>query len=133
MPRVDGVKLDPLVALDDAGKPLRSKLLAVPALRDRYLANLRKLAEEDLDWKNLGPVVAGYRKLAEKAVAADTRKLSTTEDFLKLTADEVSTTPEAAPAEMRRGPGHGGMAIRAFAEQRRAFLLADPRVKGAKP
>lgn len=132
MPRVDGVKLDPLVALDDAGKPLRSKLLAVPALRDRYLANLRKLAEEDLDWKNLGPVVAAYRKLAEKAVAADTRKLSTTEDFLKLTADEVTTTPETAPAEMRRGPGHGGMAIRSFAEQRCAFLLADPRVKGEK-
>lgn len=133
MPRVDGVKLDPLVALDDAGKPLRSKLLAVPALRDRYLADLRKLAEEDLDWKNLGPVVAAYRALVEKEVAADTRKLSTTEEFLKLTADEVSTTPEAAPTEMRRGPGHGGMVIRAFAEQRRAFLLADPRVRDAKP
>lgn len=134
MPRVEGAKLDPLVALDDAGKPLRSKLLAVPALCERYLANLRELAEVDLDWKNLGPVVAGYRKLVEKEVAADTRKLSTTEEFLKLTADEVApAAAESAPAEMRRGPGHGGMALRAFADQRREFLLADPRVLQAKP
>ena len=30
-------ELDPLVGLDDTTKPLRSKLLAVPALRERYL------------------------------------------------------------------------------------------------
>lgn len=132
--RADGVKLDPLVAMDDAGKPLRSKLLAVPALKERYLAKLRTLAETDLDWKNLGPVVASYRKLVEKVVAADTRKLSTTEEFLKLTADEVSpAVAEAQPRDMRRGPGHGGMQLRAFADQRREFLLADPRVKDAKP
>lgn len=132
MRRTEGVKLDPLVGLDDAKKPLRSKLLAVPALRARYLANLRKLAEEDLDWKNRGPVVAGYRKLVETEVAADTRKLSTTGEFLKLTADVVSSTPEAEPAPMRRGPGHGGMVLRAFAEQRREFLLADPRMEEAR-
>lgn len=128
------MKLDPLVAIDDAGKPLRSKLLAVPALRERYLGKLRTLAETDLAWKNLGPVVASYRKLVETEVAADTRKLSTTEEFLKLTADEVSAVAaESAPAEMRRGPGHGGMQLRTFADQRRAFLLADPRVRDAKP
>lgn len=132
--RSDGVKLDPLVAMDDAGKPLRSKLLAVPALRERYLAKLRTLAETDLDWKHLGPVVASYRKLVEKEVAADTRKLSTTEEFLKLTADEVSPAlAEAQPREMRWGPGHSGMQLRGFADQRREFLLADPRVKDAKP
>lgn len=133
-PRAAGATLDPLVGLDDAKKPLRSKLLAVPALRGRYLANLRALAGTDLDWKSLGPVVAGYRKLVEKEVAADTRKLSTTEEFLKLTADEAAATPEAAePAPMRRGPGHGGMVLRAFADQRRQFLLADARVRDAKP
>lgn len=29
--------------------------------------------------------------------------------------------------------GHGGMQIRAFADQRREFMLADPQVKDAKP
>ena len=37
-------ELDPLVGLDDATKPLRSKLLAVPALRERYLSYVRDIA-----------------------------------------------------------------------------------------
>jgi spore coat protein CotH len=132
MPRVEGVKLDPLVGMDDARKPLRSKLLAVPALRERYLAHVRTFAQEGLDWTNLGPVVARYRALIAKEVAADTRKLSTTEEFLMLTADTPPAAAAAATAEareMRRGPGHGGMALRTFADQRREFLLADPRVQ----
>lgn len=131
-PRTEGVTLDPMVGLNDAKKPLRSKLLAVPALQARYLAHVRTLAEEDLAWKNLGPVVAGYRNLIEQAVAADTRKLSTTEEFLKLTADAAAAPAPVEPRAERRGPGHGGMALRAFADQRREFLLADPRIQGAK-
>ncbi len=129
-PRAEGVKLDPLVGLDDASKPLRSKLLAVPALRERYLANMRKFAAEDLSWEQLGPVVAAYRKLLEPEVAKDTRKNSTTEEFLKLTADtpaESATPAPAAAPDFRRGPGHGGMPLRQFADQRRAFLLERPK------
>ena len=51
--RVD-VSLDPLVGLDDASKPLRSKLLAVPALRARYLRYVREIAERWLDWQYAG-------------------------------------------------------------------------------
>ncbi len=58
MPRVDGVKLDPLVGLDDLKKPLRLRLLAVPTLRARYLAYVCTIAEEWLDWGKLGAVVA---------------------------------------------------------------------------
>jgi hypothetical protein len=112
-----GVKLDPLTGLDDAKKPLRSKLLAVPALRARYLEKIRTLAEKDLDWQKLGPVVAGYRELAGKEVAADTRKTSTTASFDALTAD----TPPAV-----EGAGRGGMVLRSFADQRRDYLLSLP-------
>lgn len=121
-PRVDGVKLDPLTGLDDAKKPLRSKLLAVPALRERYLQNIHTLAEKDLDWKNLGPIVASYRELAGKEVAADTRKTSTTAEFENLTSD----TPAAAKEGTQRGFGHGGMALKTFADQRRTYLLSLP-------
>ena len=127
---VKGVELDPLVALEDQSKPLRSKLLNVPSLRDRYLTKVRTIAETDLDWKNLGPLVAAYRGLVKDHVAEDTRKLATTEEFLKCTADTVVAAVEAA-APVRRGPGHGGMPLRAFADQRRAFLLADSRVNEA--
>ena len=120
MPRVEGVKLDPLVGLDDLKKPLRSRLLAVPALRARYLAHVRTIAEESLDWAKLGPVVAQYRALIEKEIEADTRKLTSFAAFQKTTADEPA--PAAEPG--RRGPG--AMNLRAFAEQRRAYLLSLP-------
>jgi hypothetical protein len=82
-----GVELDPLIGLDDAKKPLRSRVLAVPSLRERYLAHVRTIAEESLDWAKLGPLVAQYRTLIEKEIAADTRKLSSFATFRKVTAD----------------------------------------------
>ncbi len=105
-----GTELDPLVALDDPGKPLRSKLLQVPRFREKYLQCVRTIAEQSLDWKNLGPVVAGYRNLIEKEVEADTKKLSTLDAFLQATADSLG--------EDGRGTG-----LRGFAEKRREFLL----------
>src|SRR5205085_1208787 len=64
--RGSGLELNPLVGLNDARMPLRSRLLAVPALKERYLKYVRTIAEKQLDWKKLGPIVAVYRKLIEK-------------------------------------------------------------------
>lgn len=122
MPRFNGVELDPLVGLDDPRKPLRSKILAVPSLKTRYLQHVRTLAEESLDWKNLGPVVAQYRQLIEKAVEADTRKLSSFADFQRATADSV-------PSE--RGQPGRTTSLRAFADQRRKYLLGQTAPKTA--
>lgn len=120
-PRPSGVELDPLIGLDDLRKPLRSRLLAVPSLRARYLAHVRELAEESLDWKNLGPIVAQYRSLLSKEIEADTRKLSSYEAFQKAVADAPDT---AAPQGQRQR-----LSLRAFAEQRRRYLLNHPEVK----
>jgi hypothetical protein len=118
--RVNGVELDPLVALDDPRKPLRGKVLAVPSLRTRYLRNVKTIAEKSLDWKNLGPVVAQYRALIEKEVQADTRKLESYTDFLRFTADS---------AESATSQGRGPMILRSFADQRRKYLLDHPEIK----
>jgi spore coat protein CotH len=59
------IDLDPMVAMDDPRKPLRSKLLAVPALRAKYLAHVKELAENWLDWEKLSPIVSQYRQLIE--------------------------------------------------------------------
>ena len=95
-----GADLDPLVGLDDATKPLRSKLLAVPALRERYLGYVRDIATKWLDWQRLGPVAEGYHALIAADVKADTKKLDTYEAF------------EA-----------GLPALKSFVERRRAVLL----------
>jgi hypothetical protein len=104
-----GMELSPLVAQNDATKPIISKVLAVPALRARYLAYVREIADKSLDWKVVGPIVTQYRELIADDVARDTRKLFSTDEFLRTTADD----PNA--------PAFG--TLRNFFESRRAFLL----------
>ncbi|AMV37955.1 CotH kinase family protein [Planctomyces sp. SH-PL62] len=126
-PGFGSVDLDPLVGLDSARTPLRSKLLAVPALRARYLGYVKAIAEKDLDWETLGPIVARYKAQIDEDVRADTRKLSTYEAFLAATSpDADAPKPEAA-----RGRGRG-LSLRAFADARRKHLLGLPAVRDAK-
>jgi spore coat protein CotH len=116
MPRVEGVKLDPLVAANDANKPLLSKLLAVPSLRALYLGYVRDIAEKWLDWNKLGPIAHQYHALIAPDVKADTRKLESLEDF------ERSLTSDTQGGGFG-GPGGGRISLKAFADQRRAYLL----------
>jgi hypothetical protein len=97
------VTLDPLIGLDDEGKPLRSRLLAVPALRATYLQYVRDIAERWLDWKTLGPLALGYQRLIAADVRSDTHKLYGMEEF-----------PADAPT---------GDSTKHFADGRRAYLL----------
>lgn len=112
-----GVELDPLVGLNDSSKPLRSRLLAVPNLRRKYLEHVKTIASESLDWKNLEPVVTGYVKLIGPELQQDTRKLSSFEEF--------EQTVSAKPSDEQRGR----MGLRQFADRRRAFLLNHPAIK----
>jgi hypothetical protein len=98
-----GVRLDPLVSAGDANKPIISRVLAVPALRAKYIAYVREIAQKSLDWNALSPVVKQYRDLIAADVARDTRKLMSTEAFMAATADDGS--------------------LRTFIDGRRAFLL----------
>ena len=120
--------LDPLIGLDNQRTPLRSRLLAVPALKARYLSHVRTLAERWLDWETLGPIVERYRVLIEPVVEADTRKLSSLESFQKAVS---SNPPKANEAEARPGRGRPEPSLRAFAESRRNYLLNHQEVKKA--
>ncbi|MCC6441926.1 MAG: CotH kinase family protein [Armatimonadetes bacterium] len=110
-----GVQTDPLTAID-ADKALRCRLLAVPALRSRYLHHVQAIARKWLDWKTLGPLVAGYRALIAAEVKRDTRKLASYEEFLQATSDKAETSAAG-------GEWPGQMNLRAFAEKRREYLL----------
>jgi hypothetical protein len=94
------VQLDPLTGLNDGSKPLRSRLLAVPELRERYLGYVREIAEHWLDWNTMGPLVEEYQTLLAEHVAQDTRKLYSNDSFRGDVAN-----------------------LRSFVERRRAFLL----------
>ena len=112
---INRVELDPLVAANDPSKPLLSKLLAVPELRARYLQLMREISDKWLDWDKLGPIAEGYHKLIGVEVAADTRKLDSTEDFEKSLTQDI--------AGKGGGPGgKGTIALKNFADQRRAYV-----------
>jgi hypothetical protein len=93
--------LDLLVGLDDPSKPLRSKLLTVPALRAQYLEYSKQIATKWLAWNTLGPIVTRHQALIAADVEADPRKLESFEAFRD-----------------------GAEALRRFADERRAFVLA---------
>ena len=132
-----GVTLDPLVAASDESKPLLSKLLAVPANRTRYLSLVGEIAETWLDWEKLGPLAKEYQAVIAEAVEADTRKLNSTQAFRDSSDGAAAAAEKPAVGE---GPGSGGrggeratISLKAFAEQRRAFLLNHAAVKTARP
>jgi hypothetical protein len=116
----NGAQPDPLVAITDTNKALRHRLLAVPTLRDRYLAYVGDIAEKWLDWQRLGPLVESYRALIADDVGRDTRKLDTSENFTLGTFganDGSASLPNT---------------IKGFAELRRAALLAHPEIVRAR-
>ncbi len=108
-----GPELDPLVGLTDPSKPLRSRLLAVPALRERYLGHVRDIAETWLDWNKLEPIVQASHRLIAADVRADTRKLYDAAGFEAVVADS-------------------GNPLKAFVDRRRAYLLEYTSRAGAR-
>jgi len=110
-----GYALDPLIGLEDGSKPLRSKLLANPKLRERYLQYVREIAQS-LDWGEFGPQVAQAKHLIEESVKLDTRKLMSTQAFLEATADKAGTQT-ATPM------------LRTFADERSKYLLNHDAIK----
>jgi hypothetical protein len=117
---VPGASPDPLTTLDDPNKALRHKLLAVPALRTRYLAYMGDIAEKWLDWRRLGPIVDGYRALIDDDIKADTRKHDTYEAFLAGIYGPTDGTPPPPSS------------IKGFADLRRAALLSHPEIVKAR-
>lgn len=133
-----GMKLDPLYSIKDSGKPLISKLLAVPALKQRYLQYVKLLAENSLDWKKLGPMVENYTKMIDADVAADTHKLDTYDAFREGVGAAAAPKSEAPGGEGAAGmegpPGRRSTtSLKQFAEERRKYLLDLPILKDLPP
>ncbi len=112
-----GPTLDPLVGIENERMPLRSRLLAVPQYRTRYLQYIRTLAEKDLTHRNLSPLIAHYRELIGDEVKIDTRKRTPYESFTQATSplQENGAAPEGS--------------LNDFIEKRRNFLMAHAEIK----
>jgi spore coat protein CotH len=118
-----GPSLDPLAMTESNARPLIRRLLSNPNLRARYLAHVRTIVDEWLDWKTLGPVFEDYRALAAEDVLSDPHNLA---DFGEFFDSDVA---EAAGG----GPFGAPPGVKRFADARRAFLLKHPELAKPRP
>lgn len=87
----------------------------------RYLTHVKQIASQSLDWSQLGTAAERYHSLIAPQVSSDTRKLASTKQF-----ESSLVGPSGSGAE----PGRGApMAVKAFFDQRRAYLLSLPELQ----
>jgi Ca2+-binding EF-hand superfamily protein len=112
-------ELDPMAASEGASRPLLAKLLGVQGLHDRYLKYVHDFADNRLLWSNLGPIARAYQALIAEEVRKETHKPFSYERFVQdLDQDVVTDLNEP-------------ISLKAFVEQRRAYLLKNADVSAA--
>ena len=112
---------NPLEFENSRERPLISKLLSAPSLKARYIAHVKTILDESLDWKVIGPVVTGYRSVLGNEIAKDTTKLYPTEAY------EQGVDGNYAGS---RRPVAG---IKNFVDGRRSYLLKHPALSQKAP
>ncbi len=103
--------VSPVAHEDNAARPLIKRLLSNPEWRARYLAHVRTVTDEWLDWEVLEPIIKEYQTLIDAEVQQDDKKLYEYEEF---------TT--GVPEDLKR-----------FVNQRREHLSNHPELSGSVP
>lgn len=101
----------PVAHEGNAARPLIHRLLSNPEWRARYLAHVRTVADEWLDWEVLEPIIKEYQTLIDAEVQQDDKKLYSYQDF----ATKV-------PEDLKR-----------FVTQRREYLRNHPELNKPTP
>ena len=101
----------PVAHEGNAARPLIQRLLSNPEWRARYLAHVRTVIDEWLDWGVLGPIVNEYQELIDAEVQQDDKKLYSYQDFAT-----------NSPADLER-----------FVTQRREYLRNHPELNKPSP
>lgn len=113
---IEREQLDVLAGIDDPRRPLLSKLLAVPALRRRYLVHLNTLATEALDWDALSPQLKQLHATLLPEVRRETHKPDSFERFARGLEQDLPDTDDEP-------------SLRKTIEDRRAYVLEDETVQ----
>ncbi|HRH66734.1 MAG TPA: CotH kinase family protein [Bacteroidia bacterium] len=72
----------PFYHVTNANYPLLNKILARPEWRQRYLAHLRTILEQDFDTAAAYPIIDGYKNMIDTMVQNDPKKIYTYNDFI---------------------------------------------------
>ena len=73
--------VSPVAHEDNASRPLIHRLLSNPEWRARYLAHVRTVADEWLDWEMFEPIIKEYQTLIDAEVQQDDKKLYGYQEF----------------------------------------------------
>ena len=103
--------VSPVAHEDNPARPLIHRLLSNPQWRARYLAHVRTVMNEWLDWEVLGPIVDEYMTLIDAEVQQDDKKLYRYEEFAN----------------------HASSDIKEFVTRRREYLLNHPELNKPTP
>ena len=128
--QTDGQMLSPVSQENDMMRPVISRLFAIPHLRARYLAHIRTIANEWLDWDVFQPIIAEYQSLVDAEVKADDKKLYTYEAFA------TSHIKDQGGGEGGRRGGRGGRStpsFKRFVEERGEYLFNHPEINKPTP
>ncbi|MCB9890940.1 MAG: CotH kinase family protein [Planctomycetes bacterium] len=77
----DQTALSPFYNSTNVRRPALSRTLTFADWRARYVAHYRTVVEESQSWAAIGPLVTKYQNLIRADVAADTKKIYTTQMF----------------------------------------------------
>ena len=106
-------------------KPVLNRVLAVPELRQRYMAHYRR-TRADLNWAYFGPIFATHRQLIDAAVQADPKKLYSYTLFQNNFTQTVNMPY----------PGFAGgniVGLQQFVDQRAAYLNTQAELVAVGP
>ncbi|MGQ0801983.1 MAG: CotH kinase family protein [Pseudomarimonas sp.] len=117
-------------------KPFLSRVLAVPELRQRYLAHYR-VAKQDLSWATLQTRFAARRALLQSHVEADPKRIYTLDNF----NNGFGTTPITLTNRITNTPATGLAGgsipgVQQFVDARAAFLAnatSNPELAASGP
>ncbi|MDE0300099.1 MAG: CotH kinase family protein [Candidatus Poribacteria bacterium] len=129
--QTDGPMLSPVGQADDEMRPVIKRLFAIPRLRARYIAHVRTIVTDWLNWEKLEPIIAAYQSLIDEFVKADDKKLYSYEAFA------TSHIKEQSRGFGRGGGGRGGRggtpSFKQFVTERREYLLSHPEINNPTP
>jgi hypothetical protein len=106
----NAVNWSPFYNETKANYPLMNKVLAIPALRQRYLAHLRTILKESFDEQSTSALIDRYDALIRSSVQADPKKTSTMTQYVNELA-----------------------ALKNFILNRKNYLLSQPEVSAESP
>ena len=108
--------LTPLHGAGVQSRPLLAKLLAVPALRDRYLTDIYEIIEKWMQWSVLGPMAKDYQSLIIADVKQETHKPTSYALFVQQIDQDAALSTS----------GDDLQSLKTFVTKRHDYLLDDP-------